>query len=168
MKQALVLETYDEIKNAMMSGKDINFEMVIDGKKEEVEAKEITAKEEFNIGAPYYVDGKLMGIYAGNYKDKNIIVLLNDAPDKLTHDKAVEYCNGNTRLPTKEELMIIYLYKDIINQSLAEYGGDILKDEWYWSSTNGGTNYYIVSMSNGHVDYYYDSNYIYVRPVLAF
>ena len=29
MKEALVLETYDEVKNAMMSGKDINFEMVI-------------------------------------------------------------------------------------------------------------------------------------------
>lgn len=64
MKEALVLETYDEVKNVMMSGKDINFEMVIDAKKEEVEAKEIPANKEFNVGDQYFMDGECVGVVA--------------------------------------------------------------------------------------------------------
>ena len=180
MRTAYVLETYDEVKNAMMTGKDISFEMVVDCKKTgELEttkqasdkATDIATDKALNIGDPYYKDGKLIGIYAGWCRGKHIVVAISDAPKQLNHDDAVKYCDRDTHLPTKEELLLIYINKDTINQALAEYGGEPLKeDDYYWSSTNYGSGgyYYVVDMSDGDVDS--DGNYdaYYVRPVLAF
>ena len=49
---------------------------------------------------------------------------------------------------------------------LSTNGGTQLTNDYYWSSTNLGSSYYIVSMSNGNVNYNRDTK-LYVRPVLA-
>lgn len=70
---------------------------------------------------------------------------------------------------TKEELMLIFANKDIINQALTEHGGEPMKEDWYWSSSENSYYYaWYQYFINGNI---YNSNKnfinIYVRPVLA-
>ena len=54
---------------------------------------------------------------------------------------------------------------------LSTNGGTQLTNGWYWSSTynyGGGNLYYIVTMSNGNVNYDYIYGNYYVRPVMKF
>ena len=76
---------------------------------------------------------------------------------------------GDWYLPAVDELQTIYNNKSAINSSLAEYGGVILEDWLYRSSTeSSGICAWLVIMSNGVTgssDKYF--NY-YVRAVSAF
>ena len=176
MKEALVLETYDEVKNAMMSGKDINFEMVIDGKVEEV----IPAKEEFNIGDPYFIDGECVGVVAAvdtyvNGSKKTIVLSLKDEKEEMTWDEAMAFYKDEVhgwRLPTKEEFALIIANVEEINQSLENNNGELL-DGWYWSSSeNDGYNRAWVSDFGSSYglfwDYKRNHDYREVRPVIEF
>ena len=95
---------------------------------------------------------------------------MNDAPERMNWDEAMEYPKDGYHLPTKEELMIIYANKDIINKALVDNGGEPLREYCYWSSTEGSNfSSLILSMSNGTVgNYDYKSNGYYVRAVVAF
>ena len=182
MKQALVLETYDEIKNAMMSGKDINFEMVIDGKQEESEAKEISQSNELKLGDTYYVDGKAVGVVVAinsriKGESKNLVLALNSPEKEMNWYEAMDFYKDNLdgwRLPTKEECYIFGSNLEEINSWLENSGGSPLEG-WFWSSSeyyNGYAWYFCTDSgagSGGLTDYYKsDYCYVVVRPVLAF
>ena len=172
MKEALVLETYDEVKNAMMSGKDINFEMVIDAKVEKV----IPAKEEFNIGDPYYIDGELVGVVVAvdtyvNGSKKTLVLAANKEKEEMTWGEAMALYKDEVhgwRLPTKEEGCLIFANLDEIKSAYKKLG---LEEPcgWNWSSSEDSINYvWLLSFNNGYVNGYSKGNHDYVRPVLAF
>lgn len=77
---------------------------------------------------------------------------------------------GQYRLPDIRELTQIHLYKDAINAGLRKNGGEALKDNWYWSSSEYGSadDYaWVVSPSDGNM-YYTNKYYSHrVRCVLA-
>ena len=181
MKEALVLETYDEIKNAMMSGKDINFEMVIDGKEEAV-AKENSQSNELKLGDTYYVDGKAIGVVIAinarvKGESKNLVLALNSPEKEMNWYEAMDFYKDNLdgwRLPTKEECHILGANLEEINSWLEKSGGESL-DGWFWSSSedsNGGAWGFDAGTSGSFaMDGYgkYRSNLgDSVRPVLAF
>ena len=173
MKEALVLETYDEVKNAMMSGKDINFEMVIDAKVEKV----IPAKEKFNIGDPYYIDGELVGVVVAvdtyvNGSKKTLVLAANKEKEEMTWNEAMALYKDEVhgwRLPTKEEGCLIFANLDEIKSAYKKLG---LEEPcgWNWSSSEGSsTSAWSQNFSNGNIYGTSHNNYsYYVRPVLAF
>ena len=117
---------------------------------------------------------KRYGVYAGWCQGKDIWVGLNDAPEEMVWKEAKKYCEElnadceGWNLPTKEELMLIYINKGIINEALIKSGGKPLEYSWYWSSTE--TNSYgswALNVNNGNYNYNTKTNVYYVRPVLA-
>lgn len=123
-----------------------------------------------------FVEGK--GIYAGVLYDENgenpksLFVAMKDAPEKMNWSTAMAQDYGQYRLPDIRELTQIHLYKDAINAGLRKNGGEALKDNWYWSSseyTNYGDNYaWVVRPSDGYMGSSYKNNSTRVRCVLAF
>ena len=109
------------------------------------------------------------GIYAGTAKGKQVWVAMNDVPEQMNWDEAMEYPKDGYRLPTKEELMLIYINLDVINKALVDNGGEPLREDYYWSSTESG-NYgsWILGGGNGGIYYNNKNNKEYVRPVVAF
>lgn len=122
-----------------------------------------------------FVEGK--GIYAGVMYDENgenpksLFVAMKDAPEKMNWSTAMAQDYGQYRLPDIRELTQIHLYKDAINAGLRKNGGEALKDNWYWSSSEYGSFGYgawVVRPSDGTM---YSSNKgtsHRVRCVLAF
>ncbi len=123
-----------------------------------------------------FVEGK--GIYAGVMYDENgenpksLFVAMKDAPEKMNWSTAMAQDYGQYRLPDIRELTQIHLYKDAINAGLRKNGGEALKDNWYWSSSESyytsGSNAWVVRPSDGYVDYYGKDDSYRVRCVLAF
>lgn len=122
-----------------------------------------------------FVEGK--GIYAGVLYDENgenpksLFVAMKDAPEKMNWSTAMAQDYGQYRLPDIRELTQIHLYKDAINAGLRKNGGEALKDNWYWSSSEGNyCDYYawVVGPSDGNMYGSYKSNSTRVRCVLAF
>lgn len=93
-----------------------------------------------------------------------------ESEEKLNFDEAQQFCqDAGGRYPTIDELTGIYLNKDKINAALSAANLPALKESWYWSSTEGSSNYaWRLDMSDGYRGYYLKYNYGYVRPVLAF
>ena len=127
-------------------------------------ATNLLISNELPIGT-YSLDKR---IYAGIAQGKKVWVAMNDAPNRMNWDEAMEYPKDGYHLPTKEELMIIYANKDIINKALIDNGGTPFK-EYYWSATEYGSSYsWGLSMGNGTIDCT-NKNYTgYVRLVVAF
>ena len=120
-----------------------------------------------------FVEGK--GIYAGVLYDENgenpksLFVAMKDAPEKMNWSTAMAQDYGQYRLPDIRELTQIHLYKDAINAGLRKNGGEALKDNWYWSSSECGDGAaWIVSATDGHVYGGSKSRSGCVRWVLAF
>lgn len=123
-----------------------------------------------------FVEGK--GIYAGVLYDENgenpksLFVAMKDAPEKMNWSTAMAQDYGQYRLPDIRELTQIHLYKDAINAGLRKNGGEALKDNWYWSSSENddyrGSSAWVVMPSDGFMDYYSKSYSGRVRCVLAF
>lgn len=124
-----------------------------------------------------FVEGK--GIYAGVLYDENgenpksLFVAMKDAPEKMNWSTAMAQDYGQYRLPDIRELTQIHLYKDAINAGLRKNGGEALKDNWYWSSSeayyNGAGLAWVVRPSDGSLSYSLIKLYsTRVRCVLAF
>lgn len=95
----------------------------------------------------------------------NKVVALKDAYDgkEVEWEKAVK-----AGAPTRDEWYIILYFKKQINRLLDENGGDPIRDDYYWSSTEYSTTYaWIVYFSSGFVTYNYKSSSFVVRPVAA-
>lgn len=175
MKNAIVLESHNEILSAHMRGEYPELALVIPAKKAEPsEITDISAK--YEIGK-YYSD---LGVYAGELKKQDgfygIFVALQDAGEKDDDGDSQEYTWEDTmrvslpegyRVPDIRELTLIHLNIDDVNAGLSAAGGEKLEG-YYWSSTeSSSSNAWILWLDDG---YRYDiskSNHIYVRPVLA-
>ena len=105
---------------------------------------------------------------------KQIWVALKDTLEEMNWDNAIKYCENlnadcvGWNLPTKEELMLIYANKDIINKALILAGGQPMKEDWYWSSSEyNNFSAWNQSFNDGTIDGYDKYYGYYVRPVLA-
>lgn len=72
-------------------------------------------------------------------------------------------------MPAKEQLKRIVDSKELVNPALKRING-VRLSSWYWSLSEYNSNYaWIVGAFDGGVNYgYKDTNYGYVRCVLAF
>lgn len=74
------------------------------------------------------------------------------------------------RMPTCKELLVISENKKEIDELMKEHGGEPLKDEYYWSSSESYYNYgyyaWVVRPSDGGMYYYYKLYSNRVRCVL--
>jgi len=177
MKNAIVLESYNEILSSHMRGEYPELALVIPAK--EAEPSEITdISAKYEIGK-YYPD---KGIYAGELKKQDgfygIFAALQDAGEKDDDGDSQEYTwedamkikfsQDNIHVPDIRELSLLHLNIDDVNAGLSAAGGEKLEG-YYWSSTE--YDYYtawLLRMSDGY-RYGNGKNYDngYVRPVLA-
>ena len=159
-----ILNSYEEIRDALMSGREISLEISA-----EFEDAHETVAEPTTACELVERDGR-KGIYAGEYGYKPLILALNDWRKKKNWDTAMKSTPEGWRVPNRIEWLIILENKDKINAALEKHGGKKLsEDDWYWSSSEY-TYYYAwaVYAYNGHVDWYVKfTNYSYVRCVLA-
>lgn len=74
-------------------------------------------------------------------------------------------------IPSLGELYFMLAHFTRINAALEAVGGEPLRNDWYWSSTQYSTTYaWILTLSNGGATYWYTkaTNQYRVRPVSAF
>ena len=124
------------------------------------------------VGELYYCNGTVVGVKASGmdfYVAMKDLGLMNWTSAN-SQCRNYSFC-GNVKgtLPTKEQLLTLYNNKSRVNSLLSTNGGTQLTNNYYWSSTGSGhSSYYFVGMSSGYVDGNgYNSNNLYVRPVLA-
>ena len=178
MKNAIILESYNEILSSHMRGEYPELALVIPAKEAELsETKDNISTEKYEVGK-YYSD---LGVYAGELKKQDgfygIFVALQDAGEKDEDGDSQEYTWEDTmrvslpegyRVPDIRELTLIHLNIDDVNAGLSAAGGEKLEG-YYWSSTEYSSNLaWLLYMYNGSRNYYYKNDYnTYVRPVLA-
>lgn len=177
MKNAIVLESHNEILSAYMREEYPELALVVPAK--EVEPSEITdISAKYEIGK-YYPN---KGIYAGELKKHDgfygIFAALHDAGEKdddgdsqeYTWEEAmkIKFSQDNIHVPDIRELSLLHLNIDDVNAGLSAAGGEKLEG-YYWSSTEydyGGA--WRLRMSDGYRFSYGKYSYTrYVRPVLA-
>lgn len=177
MKNAIILESYNEILSSHMRGEYPELALVIPAKEAELsETKDNISTEKYEVGK-YYSD---LGVYAGELKKQDgfygIFVALQDAGEKDEDGDSQEYTWEDTmrvslpegyRVPDIRELTLIHLNIDDVNAGLSAAGGEKLEG-YYWSSTeyNSGSAW-TLTMNNGHRNYFNKYYNYYVRPVLA-
>lgn len=110
-------------------------------------------------------NGQPVGVRAATINGRTIVLALRDMPEQMNWHDAVKI-----GIPTKEEWMAIAENLDAVNKALIKAGGEPLKRDWYWSSSeysssNAWPSYLFGSY--GLYNYSYKSYYSYVRPVLA-
>ena len=72
-------------------------------------------------------------------------------------------------LPSKENLELMYLNRNIINENTTKNGGSEFIDSYYWSSSEFDyTNAWVQSFKDGKRAYHYKNYFYKVRPVRAF
>ena len=72
-------------------------------------------------------------------------------------------------IPAIGELYVMYLMKNQINEALEYIGAELIKDTWYWSSTeNSATNAWYLTSDSGHFGNGTKTDEGSVRPVSAF
>ena len=132
-------------------------------------------------GAYIYTDGTrseeldlsktIAGILCNVTDTHEIAIMPVENEERLNFDEAQQFCqDAGGRCPTIDELTGIFLNKDKINAALSAANLPLVKEYWYWSSTEYSSNLaWILRMSDGGRDWGYKSHYHqYVRPVLAF
>jgi hypothetical protein len=72
-------------------------------------------------------------------------------------------------IPAIGELYVMYLMKNQINKALEYIGAELIKDTWYWSSTEySATGAWELNFDDCYFSYYYKTGEGSVRPVSAF
>lgn len=110
-------------------------------------------------------NGKPVGVRAAQINGRVIIIALQDEPQRMSWYDAVK-----VGIPSKEELLAIAENLDAVNKALIRAGGEPLKRDWYWSSSESSSYAAWHSSLNGSYGLlnYGSKNYdYYVRPVLA-
>nr|DAP33455.1 MAG TPA: Protein of unknown function (DUF1566) [Caudoviricetes sp.] len=109
-------------------------------------------------------NGQPVGVRAAAINGRVIVLALHDEPEQMNWYDAVKI-----GVPTKEEWMAIAENLDAVNKALIRAGGEPLKNDLYWSSSecdNLDAWYSHLGASYGLLNYY-KGNHNYVRPVLA-
>ena len=111
-------------------------------------------------------NGKPVGVRAAAVNGRTIVLALHDEPKQMNWYDAVKI-----GIPTKEDWMAIAENLETVNKALIRAGGEPLKRDWYWSSSEYSSYYAWESYfgnSGGLVnDTKSSSTNVYVRPVLA-
>ena len=111
-------------------------------------------------------DGRPIGVRAAQINGRVIVLALRDKPETMNWYDAVK-----VGIPSKEELLAIAENFDAVNKALIRAGGEPLKRDWYWSSSEYSYNYAWYSNLGYSYGLYYNGKYYsyfhYVRPVLA-
>lgn len=136
---------------------------------ESIDAKENTQGVERVVTIAEKDGEKCVRVHAGKY---DFIVALHDLGTGMNWHEAKKAAEEQgLRLFTKEEGMLMYIFKDEINAALVELGGDELsEDDFYWSSSEcNTTSAWYLYFYSGYVNSNnkYDTNYI-ARGVAAF
>lgn len=160
----MILNKLEDFTNAILRGEEINHETVFyTGILDDVTENGSDNK------SPHPQIGDLYkgGIYIGSYNSKDVVMALKDEKDEYTFDEAMDL---EDKRPLSLLEWLLYLEnKEIIDKKLKEHRGEPLKDKYYWSSSESGTNLaWNVSPSDGTVDYYNKNGSNPVRCVLAF
>ena len=109
-------------------------------------------------------NGQPVGVRAAAINGRVIVIALQDEPQKMSWYDAVKI-----GIPTKEEWMAIAENLAAVNKALIRAGGEPLKHDWYWSSSEY-TNYSAwYSYFNGSfdLDWYDKDDKQYVRPIFC-
>ncbi len=126
----------------------------------------------YKVGDRYEANGVQGVVFEVSSDGKHgKIMSFTQASNKLVWSSANTWCSNQGagwRLPTKEELCLIYKSKTILNSTLASVNAR-LSDGYYWSlSEYNPSRAWLVHM-NEDLTYNYDkSGYFYVRAVYAF
>lgn len=74
----------------------------------------------------------------------------------------------NEYIPSVPQLHLILLNINEVNKVLVEAGGEPMKDDWYWSSTEHSSGLaWFVCFYSGNTYYHYKGGYIVVRPSVS-
>ena len=161
-----ILNSYEEIRDALMSGREISLEISAEFE----DAHETVAEPTTTCIGELVEKNGCKGIYAGEYERKPLILALNDLPQKQTWNEAIKSAPKGWRLPSRIEWLIMLKNKDKINAALEKHGGKKLsEDDWYWSSSEYDYRYaWVAHAIYGGVSYYGKAwHFDYVRCVLA-
>lgn len=97
--------------------------------------------------------------------DWNGMASTNDMRDSLNPDINL---GENEYIPSVAQLHLILLNINEVNKALVEAGGDPMKEDWYWSSTEySSNNAWYVYFDNGLTTYYCKYGYNVVRPSVS-
>lgn len=139
MRTANVLETYDEIKNALMRGEDISFEICTEAVSDRASSNKFS---QYRVGDPYSVNGKIIGVISAVTVDNGIarvlVTALEDLCDNINWYDACDKCENLPHgfcLPEKSDICLLAANLDKINASLEKYGKPFQNDAYYWSSS---------------------------------
>lgn len=97
--------------------------------------------------------------------DWNGMASTNDMRDSLNPDINL---GENEYIPSVAQLHLILLNINEVNEALVEAGGDPMKEDWYWSSTENSSGYaWYVYFNLGYTFNYGEYYSIVVRPAVA-
>lgn len=97
--------------------------------------------------------------------DWNGMASTNDMRDSFNPDINL---GENEYIPSVAQLHLILLNINEVNKALVEAGGEPMKDDWYWSSTEVSSyNAWYVSFGNGFTTYGYKYHSYVVRPAVS-
>lgn len=138
----MILTTKQDFENAILHGEEIKTQTIF------YTGELVKGKDMLNIG-DYDKD---KGIFAGYLHGKQVWVGMNDEPEQMTWDEAMNLEKSGRHVPTIDELTLAYLHKDEINQALIKHGGEAFKeDDYYWSSSEyNNLSSWILSMGSGY------------------
>lgn len=110
-------------------------------------------------------NGQPVGVRAATINGRTIVLALHDEPEQMNWHDAVKL-----GIPSKEDWMAIAENFDAVNKALIKAGGEPLKKNWYWSSSEYGNysawhSYFYASYGLDWTTKY--NSHQYVRPVLA-
>ena len=145
----MILNKLEDFNNAILRGEKINHETVFyTGILDDVTENGSDNK------SPHPQIGDLYknGIYIGSYNGKDVVMALKDEEDEYTFDEAMDL--GHKRPLSLLEWLLYLENKEIIDKKLKKYRGELLKNEYYWSSSEYYCNYnyptvWVVKPSSG-------------------
>lgn len=106
-------------------------------------------------------DGKPVAVRAAEVNGRFINIALKDEPNNLDWKKA-----NDKGIPSSSEWLAISENFEAVNKTLKRAGGEPLKDEYYWSSSEYNYSDYgawVVRPSDGYMLYYLKINSYRVR-----
>ncbi len=110
-------------------------------------------------------DGQPVGVRAATINGRTIVLALRDMPEQMNWHDAVKL-----GIPSKEDWMAIAENLETVNKALIRAGGEPLKNDWYWSSSEYSNTSAWFSYFNYSYGLDWSAKYdnTSVRPVLAF
>lgn len=142
----MILETKEDFEKAIIAEKKIKQKVIFYTEEDSELSPIVVDSEKPKIGDLYK-----NGIYIGSYNGKDVVMALKDEGE-YTFDEAMDL---EDKRPLSFLEWLLYLEnKEIIDKKLKKYRGELLKNEYYWSSSEYYCNYnyptvWVVKPSNG-------------------